>query len=52
MLASNQHGVTKTGYTRPLEAVVGKKKMQKYMEQWLLGHHMQTMKYNNPYNEM
>lgn len=26
MLASNQHGVTKTGYTRPLEVVVEKKK--------------------------
>lgn len=26
MLASNQHGMTKTGYTYPLEAVVAKKK--------------------------
>ena len=30
MLASNQHGVTKTGYTRPLEAVVGKKNAKIY----------------------
>ena len=26
MLASNQHGIKKTGYTYPLEAVVAKKK--------------------------
>ena len=30
MLASNQHGVTKTGYTCPLEAVVGKKNAKIY----------------------
>ena len=58
MLASNQHGIKKTGYTYPLEAVVAKKKKnththtRKYMEQWLSGHRIQTMKYNNPYNEM
>lgn len=53
MLAFNQHGITKTGYTYPLEAVVAKKKKtRKYMEQWLSGHHIQTMKYNNPYNKL
>ena len=35
MLASNQHGIKKTGYTYPLEAVVAKKKKKtntrKYM---------------------
>lgn len=30
MLASNQHGITKTGYTYPLETVVAKKNMTIY----------------------